>query len=1546
MTDPPDPGEPLTVPPAASFVTVESQESETDHSTPPRKRVKGKKSRRHQEKIERRHRSNDEVDESSLPSQQENMIINNGSDLPRLQLTPKANSSDLPRSQPTPIARNLYNESDSAPYVVHVQKIEKTPNEGSPMHALAFGKFLKQNSFQCIVNGSVKQIGRSKISISFSNFNHANLFLTHNSLVANNYKAFIPSFNVTRMGLVRGIPAEWSPEEIMENITVPDDCGKIIKVRRLNYKTFVDGNPLWKPSQSIVLTFDGQVLPKRIFMCYNALPVELYIFPTIQCYNCCRFGHTKLQCRSKPRCFKCGQDHAGETCQTDEIKASCCLCTGYHYATSKSCPEFLRQKNIKTSMANNSMSYAEASKVHPPISKSYADTLISKPDKQLVSEKSTNSSVSYKKTVFLKPPINVYNMCIVSLYIPHPSFHIIDNVINHLFSVLPRPFLVLGDFNCHHQSWGCPDTNSYGENLIDVIDRLNICVLNTGKPTRLSRPGQNSSAVDLSISTPSLATLLSWDTLGSTFGSDHFPIMITFPFSKTLKSNHTSRLRYNLPNKSSDIWEKYRNCVERRVSSLPVLNPDNQILCANAFAHILIDAANEVFPKKSNSPTKIPSPPWWDAECTLAIKKRKQAEIIYKGNMNEDNFNTLSQITANTRKLFKQKKFEGWRKFCDSISPNTPPTLVWRNIKRFRSAMSDSSFNTIPESLADEFLNKLAPPWVSEHISLFPSSPEEPSGLNSPFSLNELKGVILNTKDSAPGSDGISYSFLANIPDRVLCYYLAIINDIMLTGVIPPSWKSQIVLPILKPGKSPSDASSYRPIALSSVLLKLAEHLVKNRLEWYVESNRFLADSQFGFRKGRCTLDSISLFISDIRRSFTINESVVAVFLDINSAYDNVILSVLKTKLDTLRVPYVLSNFILRILTERCIVLPVGDSEINRFISRGLPQGSVLSPLLYNIYTYDLESSLNSNVNILQYADDLLLYYSSYSIAHAQNTLSYSLDLLKNWMDNNGMNLSVSKSAVVIFSRKRILPPLQLYYDYKVIPVVDEHKFLGVILDCKLTGVPHCNFVSVRCEKVLNLLRCLSGVWWGAHPYSMKLIYNALIRSILDYGTFLLEPANKSAFKKLDLIQHKALRIVTGAMRSSPTNALQVETCDPPLHLRRQLLSDRFLFRVIQSKNHPLIPKLQALNEMITDSYWAHRSLPCLLISYHKFLSLSSPTHRSNLLPLFSNSFETLTFSPNIHYNLLDKSDPCIKYTFKYVVDTEFNDYHHIYSDASKHSPSGCVGIGVYHAQSKIVQKVKLPPESSVFTGECFGLFKAIEYVRIMKLEKAIIFSDSMSALQALEKFPFHLKSFYPIIFDIRKIAFECLQNGYSIHFAWLPGHCGIHGNETADCLANDAIECGDMFPFKNFSHDLLSLPKIDLYDTWSNLWQSTSQHKGRLYSLIQPQIPRKPWYFKATFGKNVTSMLIRMRLGHVCTPVHLARLHILDTSICECGLDEGDLNHIFFSCPLNDHCSFLENLISLDIPLPTSIISLLHSNDLNVYKLICNFIIVNNIKI
>lgn len=1140
--------------------------------------------------------------------------------------------------------------------------------------------------------------------------------------------------------------------------------------------------------------------------------------------------------------------------------------------------------------------------------------------------------------------VSVNGICHVSLYIPRPSSDILNHF-NSMLSLLPKPFIILGDFNIQHQSWGSSISSGYGEDLIDIIDRHNLCILNTGAATRRTNPVENVSAIDLTICTPDLAANFSWSTLLSTFGSDHFPIIISSLRKTSQKTIQQPRLKYKINDKH---WDKFKSCVEDKYINLPAITSNNSNDCSEALANAILSAADEIFSQKNSASGKIPSPPWWDSECTSVANKRKLAEIVYNDDMTKENFKTLIETIEISKKLFRDKKFLSWRNFCESISPNSHPSIVWNNIRRFKSGMSNTNRCILPRSLRDSYLDKLAPPYVAPSLqSLMSPTPPHTQNLNSAFSIMELQGVLSNLRDSAPGEDGIPYSFLRNLGDQSLVYYLNLINSVMMSSNIPNAWKSQIILPILKPDKSPTLIASYRPIALSSVMAKIAEHLIRNRLEWFIESHSILSESQYGFRKGRSTLDSLSVFVTDIRLAFSRKESVVATFLDVNSAYDSVILPILNTKLQSVNVPSTLSNFILNMLYGRSVKLDNYD-EI-RYVWKGLPQGSVISPLLYNIYTYDLDSNIDSPVKVLQYADDLLIYCADSSIDKASCLISSALNNLKLWMDKNGLELSALKSNVVVFSRQRNPLHPAISYNGNLIPVRNETKFLGIVLDSKLTFLPHCEYLSIRCERLLNLLRCLSGVWWGAHPSSLRLVYNALIRSVIDYGSFLLEPCSAAGLKKLDAIQAKALRVISGAMKSSPINALQVECGEPPLQLRRQYLSDTFIYRSLRLSEHPLFFKLQLLSDVIVSGaeYWTHKSRPCLVNSWTNFNDLKAPTHSINKLPIYLVNYECLIISPNIHYNIgIDKFDPNVNSHFNFVVNGSWDGWHQIYTDASKHSPSDCVGVGVYHPQFKIVQKVKFPPETSVFTAECFGIMKALEYIILMKLPKTIIFCDSLSALQSLSKHPFKKQVYIPIIIQSRYKLYQCTQMGLTVSFAWIPSHCGIKGNEIADRLANEAVLCGDIFPFTNYYHDLISLAKISLQEAWNRAWSESTQQKGKYYYNIQKVILNKPWFTILKLSKRATSTLIRMRLGHVCSPAHLARLKIVSSPCCECGELIADLNHIILSCPLFDSDALYETLINLKIPFPTNTNCLLTDFRPNVYKALAEYIVMNNIKL
>ncbi|XP_063892284.1 uncharacterized protein LOC135117294 [Helicoverpa armigera] len=347
------------------------------------------------------------------PSQDEDVTdVNNVNATKRDRVTP-----------PSLVSRSKYTNLDREPYLVYVSFTDSDSTSGSTLHPIRFGQLMQKLNIKNIKLGGIKRIGRNKISVEFESHEDANIFIESPAIKLKGFVSTIPTFNITRMGVVKGVPTDWSELEVIDNLKSPH--AKMLKVRRLNRRVVNEGKSEWVPTSSVVVTFDGQVLPDRVFCFYNSLPVETYNYPTVQCYACCKYGHTRPNCRSKPRCFRCGGDHLGDGCSVEDPK--CLYCSGSHPANSRHCPEFIRQKNIKASMAKDNISYSEAARIHAPSFRSFADVTASTPITQTIhqiltqeprsprppppnyiSHSQPSTSSSYKKTILTRPK-------------PHPS---------------------------------------------------------------------------------------------------------------------------------------------------------------------------------------------------------------------------------------------------------------------------------------------------------------------------------------------------------------------------------------------------------------------------------------------------------------------------------------------------------------------------------------------------------------------------------------------------------------------------------------------------------------------------------------------------------------------------------------------------------------------------------------------------------------------------------------------------------------------------------------------------------------------------------------------------------------------------------------------------------------------------------------------------------------------------------------------------------------------------------------------------------------------
>jgi hypothetical protein len=288
-----------------------------------------------------------------------------------------------------------YPSSSTGPFTVLVKK-----SDDSSICPISIGKMLKTKNI--IINTTrdgIQKENRNTVSINFRTPEDANSFITSYFVISNNLKAFVPKYRLSRQGLIRGIPNNVSMEEILEGIETPANVGKVLSARRLNYKDTSSGEIEWKPSSTLILTFEGSIVPDRVFLFYNSLKVEQYISPTVLCYNCCRYGHAKKHCKSPTRCYKCSKPHPADQCDSTYVR--CINCQGAHTAANLKCPEYIRQRNIKRTMAMDNVSLKEASLLHPPVRMSYAEKAATSTPPTFPSSRSTPASPTNRSYCFL-----------------------------------------------------------------------------------------------------------------------------------------------------------------------------------------------------------------------------------------------------------------------------------------------------------------------------------------------------------------------------------------------------------------------------------------------------------------------------------------------------------------------------------------------------------------------------------------------------------------------------------------------------------------------------------------------------------------------------------------------------------------------------------------------------------------------------------------------------------------------------------------------------------------------------------------------------------------------------------------------------------------------------------------------------------------------------------------------------------------------------------------------------------------------------------------
>lgn len=1132
--------------------------------------------------------------------------------------------------------------------------------------------------------------------------------------------------------------------------------------------------------------------------------------------------------------------------------------------------------------------------------------------------------------------INNTEISIISIYIK-PQTKISRQTWSNFFKTVKKPFLIGGDFNAHHMAWGCQESNIYGINLLEAMEINNIIYLNNGNFTRLSPYGGLNSAIDLTLTSPCLQHMLNWSILDDTYGSDHLPIIINCDITPRFTPN-TIHKKWNIRKANWD--EFYLECIKRFNSTSKYTYDE--------FIHSLNDSLQSSVPVNAiRENKKKEGKSWWNETCSNVVLHRKEKFTQYKNNPNINNLILYKKADAMAKKKLKEEKTKSWRNYCTSLNKNTPIKEIWKKVNSFKNRKQVNKMpHTLEDTWLEEFHCKLTPMYVSNSP---PSSQNNDTNiqhfLTQPFCMAEFERVMKSNNNSAPGKDNIHYSVLFKLPQCAKKILLDIYNKIFDgSHPIPKEWKDYIIVPILKFKKPQNIASSYRPIALASCVMKTYERLLKNRLEWWMEKNNKFPKSQFGFRRGFSTQEAVTSLLTEIYTGFTENKSTSALFMDIQGAYDNVIYDILIKKLRLLDIPPKFIQNIYSIYSGRLLYIRTQEGLTQpRSANMGLPQGSILSPILYIIYTFDLETVMDLSTNIIQYADDVCIFTKSKHIDDSNNKIRQNFERTLNWFNNNGLTLSEEKSILCTFTRKRTNLPNSIKMSNNIeIPYKSTVRYLGFTLDKKLLWKDHIHQLIKRTENAINIIRIFSHQKWGADPNISLMFYRSYVRSVLDYGCQFYGAAAETHTKKIEVIQNKCLRLCIGYLQSTPITVIGAESVEPPHSLRRNFLSDKLMLKLI-AKNSYLVDIIHKLVvDNYTHNYWKSKKTLPLVNSYSWITQTKENIHSNKLIPYFQLNDNYYKNIPEILIDNDNLNNPMnLKAMFLENLRTIWSHSEQIFTDGSlKDNKTGCA---FYHKNKKISKQFRLLNNTSIFSAELWAIWESLLYCLESNKDNFIIFTDSKSSLLAIKNCTFKAPSNY-IVSNILNSFDDLKKQNKNVILVWIKSHIGILENEIVDKLAKQATENKTFTQNFYLPHsDLYRKSKMQVKYSWEE--QYLASNKGIHFKQMFPNINKKTWFHTET-NRHFIKTMSRLRSQHALYPEHMKKIGLKDNDSCECG-KFGDLNHYILECPLNERYinELFQDLARL-IQFPINMDVLVSSNNLDVYRRLYKFIKHTNMEI
>lgn len=881
---------------------------------------------------------------------------------------------------------------------------------------------------------------------------------------------------------------------------------------------------------------------------------------------------------------------------------------------------------------------------------------------------------------------------LIGVYIPpHDEINFYLNLITNCITLSRTDRIIItGDFNAKSTMWGNQVSDSRGAALVQLLSQHSLTVLNDPNSLPTFETDYSRSWIDVTAASHTLSQSgFHWSILDGLMFTDHRLIIFYFSDQQT----HASK-KLTFAGKQILLETLKNSDWLQKASQADLISGNALDLTLEKFYKMYNDIAQANLRKVKNGARKPNS--WWTTdlqrERSQVRRLRKSYQQAFQPEIRQHLHQIFSRARARYRRNIRTAQETALKSFCTNYSkkavfgipyklafqklrpPFQLPPLCKENGQMTDSVLESAELLLHTQVSKDDISTDLP---IHTNYRKIANAPSVSRHNDTPFTIAEIQRAISISKvNSAPGIDALTICTIKALFSFHPKFFLFIFNTSLRLGHFPQVWKYGKIIFIPKPGRPLTDTSSYRPIVMNSLFGKILERLLNSRLYHFLYKNNLIQNNQYGFTAGRSAV--VALYALKERLYYLKQSKTPAILIsiDFKGAFDSVWHPLVLTFLQKHGCPANLFNLLRNFLSNRKVIYTSNTGSVTENPTLGSPQGSPISPLLWNIVISGLlKQKFPSNTLIQAYADDTILLIWGKTKKLLEQSASQALTLVQDWSNEAKVTVSTQKSFYIIFPNgtpSLRTSALHVSMANARLQNKDTLKILGVIFDFRLGFKEHVDHIRDKLENMVPKITAYFQLHYSGSGRAAKILYRQVVLPSITYAApvWWTDIPDVILNEKIKSAQRLPLIALTGAYRTTRTAALQVLCKAPPLQLELDRLCAEFsLFTLRQ-------PTCYGRKIYSPDNV----QFPADIWTYH-------PAHR------FSHTYKKLSTSDAHQITLMNAL--------------------HIYTDGSYSQLSAGAAFVVIHPTRGIlaVRKYKVLNASGPYCAELVAFTEALEHI-------------------------------------------------------------------------------------------------------------------------------------------------------------------------------------------------------------------------------------------